>query len=150
MHAARLQAAGCALQGCRPLVSHCKAAGCKAAGRKAARQKGRTWLLAAAKPQIALLSRLLLRRGDNAVLLKFGTPKSLHLPCASACNKQNLGFFRKSNGQQGIPCCKLQHGLLLGKRGSPPLGGRSLKTTLTLSLRLEGSRQPTHAEGRRI
>ena len=59
--AARLQAAGCRLQGCRQQVAHCKAAGsrlrtarlqaagCKAAGRKAARQKCRTWLLAAAK-----------------------------------------------------------------------------------------------------
>ncbi len=98
-----------------------------------------------------------MRSGENDVLLQFGTPKPLHLPGASACIKQNLGYFRKNNGQKGNLCCKFSHGF--ASRGGDPLGevvppergrGRSLQATLTLSPRLEGSRQPRHAESRRI
>ena len=112
LQAARLQAAGCALQGCRQQVAHCKAAGSRLQGCRPQRCKAK-----APHSLITLPGRLPLRRGDNAVLLQFGTPKSLHLPRASACNKQNLLYFRKTRGQTGTKCCKLQHGLPVGGGG---------------------------------
>jgi hypothetical protein len=80
---------------------------CKAAGRKAAKQKCRTWLIELLpKLLIALFALLPLRRGENVVPLQFGTPKSLHIPRASACNKQKLVYFRKTRGQKETKRCK--------------------------------------------
>jgi hypothetical protein len=97
----------------RCVAARLKAAGCKAAGRKAARQKCRTWLLLP-KSKIALLARLPLRRGENVVLLKFGTPKSLHIPHANVDNKQNLEYFRKTRGQKETKLCTLHTDCLSG------------------------------------
>ena len=103
-----MQAAGCAPQGCsgRQRVAHCKAA-VKAAGKaadKAAGSRLHTARLQAAgcKAATALLIAFLalLPRGENAVLLQFGTTKSLHLLPASACNKKNLGCFHESRDQK--------------------------------------------------
>ena len=62
------------------------------------------------------------QRGGNAVLLHFESQNSLRLSRASVCNERNLGYFRKTRGQTGTKCCKLQHGLPLGGGGGglPP------------------------------
>jgi hypothetical protein len=100
LQAARLQAAGCTLQSCRQQVAHSKAAGsrlqaaslqvagcnghCKAAGSKAAGCRWRTQHTLRTQRQSS-------QRGENFVLLHLGSQKSLHLPRAGACSKQNPG-----------------------------------------------------------
>ncbi len=71
LRTARLQAAGCPLQGCRQ--QDARPQGCKAKA-----------------PYLVAKARLPLRRGENVVLLHFGTPTSLHIPRSIACNRQDL------------------------------------------------------------
>ncbi len=89
-------------------VAGCKAAGCRVQGAKLGRTQRTQWQGS--------------RRGENVVLLHISTHKSLLLPRASLCNKQNPGYFQKSAGQKGPTCCKYHTDCLfeVGVGGLPP------------------------------
>ncbi len=124
---------GCRLQGCRQQVAHGKAAGSRlrTARLQAARMQARRLQVAGCTGRCMLQRckqqgcRLqganrghTQRTGENVILVHSGTQKSMHLPRAGACSKQNLGYLRNTNGQKVTTCCKEHTDCLSGWGGS--------------------------------
>ena len=99
----RLQAAGCGLQGCRLQGCSLPVADCKGLGAGAHSACSGSFKAAGSRSTHSGRAR---EEAKTQYSLIFQPKKSLHVPRASPCNKQNLSDFRKNTGQKGPTCCK--------------------------------------------